>query len=215
MKKNVLLFIIFVIIFSIVGYRYFIYPLPIKERIEILESESENFRRIINQYKNSSTVSEIRKFTGLDAFVFSSYPFSNRSVFVVSAGSDQGIRKGMPVTISGDVLLGQVDRVEKRYSFVKTIFDARWSSAVRVGENSVDGLLVGGSQPTIQFLEKGSASSSGDVVYSASVQFPHGLVLGTIGVAQIDPARSFEEALLIPEVSINSVKKVYVVTDFP
>ena len=214
MKKIISILIVVVLIGSL-GYGIFIFRNNYQaSRISILEKENNNLRNILAARGSSPISAEENGFAGLNADVFSSYPFNNRNLMVISAGRRHGVRAGMPVTARGDMLIGQIQSVYNRYSIMKTIFDPEWSSPVYIGNGRINGLLVGGLKPRLKLINKEADINIGDQVRSAGEKFPFGLNFGTIAALISDPARSFQEATLAPGVALNTLRKVFIITDF-
>ncbi len=154
-------------------------------------------------------VSENRR-EALIAKVHSTYPFNHRSFFTIAAGSGDGIKAGMAVTADGNHLLGRVAEVFENESVVRTIFDNNWAISVRVGPGGADALLVAGQEPALTLIDKKSAVSEGEWVYSASREFPYGLKLGTVrGLREAD-ADPFQESDLELPYRFNEIKEVAV-----
>jgi cell shape-determining protein MreC len=180
---------------------------------DILRLENEELKRLLAFYDGVPEKAGAEGFEGLSAKVFSSYPFNDRNLIVLSAGEGDGIKVGMPVISKDGNLLGQVLRTHKYYSVARTIFDPGWSSPVRIND-STDGLLVGGVRPKIELIEKEAAIDSGSLVNSADKNYPYGLLIGSVGLVDVDPAESFQTATLNPVAGLNSVRTVFVITDF-
>lgn len=215
MRKGVVIIFFAALLFLGVAYMVFT---PSQSRLErqsqLLLAENEMLRRELTDVKNSPVAIDHDKFQGVSASTFSSYPFNDKSRIVINAGSMHGIAAGMPVIVLGDLLFGQVEKVHKRYSVVKTIFDGEWSSQIRIGDGQIDALLVGGIEPKIQFIEKGVDLREGELVYSASPLFPYGLTLGSLTDIRDDAAYAFQEALLVPQQNPSALREVYVITNF-
>lgn len=154
-------------------------------------------------------VSENRR-EALIAKVHSTYPFNHRGFFTIAAGAGHGIEAGMAVTADGNYLLGQVAEVFESESVVRTIFDNNWALSVRIGPSEVDALLATGQEPKITLIDKKSAVSEGEWVYSASRDFPYGLKLGTVRGLRNADADQFQEADLDLPYRLNEIKEVAV-----
>ncbi len=147
----------------------------------------------------------------LVAQVYSTYPFNNRSILTVAAGSEEGIRPGMVVTADGNYLLGQVTEVFDHLSNVRTIFDKDWQISARVGSAQADALLVSGQQPSLTMIDKKIAVAEGDPVISASRDFPYGLKIGTISGIESAGEVSFQQGMLQVPYQVNDLKEVAII----
>lgn len=144
----------------------------------------------------------------LVAKVYSTYPFNHRNLLTVNAGAADAVVAGMPVTIDGNFLLGQVIEVSENESVVRTIFDKDFTLSVKAGIAGVDALLVGGSQPALKLIEKNSEVSQSDLVYSAGRDFPYGLKIGKVGQLEDAVADAFKVALLELPYQANYIEEV-------
>ena len=98
----------------------------------------------------------------LKARVFSNYPFNIKNQITVGAGEDRGITKLAAVTLGENILVGQVKDVFENSSVVETIFNPGFELPVRIGEQEVDGLLQGGSEPRVVLDEKTKPVTAGE-----------------------------------------------------
>ena len=112
--------------------------------------------------------------------------------FVVSAGSEQGVTKGM-LAFSPKGLFARVVEVMPNYSRVMALTDYLSRVPVWVGENKVSAVLIGDntSRPYLQFLHENEKVKSGDIVITSGYVgvYPAGLVIGTLDEVQEDEAR--------------------------
>jgi cell shape-determining protein MreC len=146
------------------------------------------------------------------ARVFSTYPFNNHGLLTVNAGLLEGIQKGMPVLVSDTIFLGQVVEVTNGLSVVRTIFDPDWQLSAKAGNDSVDGLLIGGRKPRLTMIQKDAAFASGDSIYSAGRDFPFGLFIGE--AERVEPAAdtNFKEASLAFPYTLDNLTEVSILT---
>ena len=114
----------------------------------------------------------------LNVRVFSSYPFNNKNLLAVNAGFRQGIRQGMPATIGGAILVGQVHKTFKNYSLVRTIFSPDWELPVRIGAKKIPALLIGGPNLKLTMIVNDQPIFDGQPIFVASKDFPYGMKIG-------------------------------------
>ena len=145
------------------------------------------------------------------AMVYASYPFNLKNEILISAGREQGVEMGMAVLIEDRVLLGRVDEVFKNTALAKTILDNRWRSSARIGEDGIQGLLVGGSKPKLTFVSREVAVDLGDVIYSADSEFPYGLVLGEVLNVSLSRDKLFQEVDLGIGYDLGHVRTVVII----
>ncbi|MBI1839107.1 MAG: hypothetical protein HYR95_02350 [Candidatus Colwellbacteria bacterium] len=143
----------------------------LQDRIAILEKENEDLR--VQIFNNSIS-------SGSNVKVYSSYPFNSRKDIIIAGGSNDGFKDGDVVTFGDKILIGRISAVFNSSSIVKTVFDADWEMAVRIGVHEVDGLFKGGSNPTVTLIPQEADIKAGDLIISSSSEFPYGLEVGIV-----------------------------------
>lgn len=144
----------------------------------------------------------------LIAKVYSTYPFNHRNFLTVNAGSENGVRVGMPVAVDGALLLGQVMEVWEDKSLIQTIFDRDFSLPVRSGPKEADALLVGGQTPKLSLIEEKSDVNENDPVYSAGKDFPYRMAIGKVGPVAAVANNSLREASLVLPYRVSDLREV-------
>ena len=142
------------------------------------------------------------------AIVYSSYPFNNKSEIVISWGTNEGVAVGDVVTYGNNIIVGQVREVTAKNSVVTTIFDPNFETAVRIGTGSVDALMRGGNELTLEFIPGDANIEVGDRVVTASPEFPYGLELGQIKVIDTKGGSVFKSATLEASFEIKALRNV-------
>lgn len=112
--------------------------------------------------------------------------------FVVSAGSEQGVSKGM-LAFSPKGLFARVVEVMPNYSRIMALTDYMSRVPVWVGENKIPALLMGDntSSPFLQFLNEDEKVQKGDIVITSGYVgvYPAGLAIGFIDEIHEDEVR--------------------------
>ena len=93
---------------------------------------------------------------------------------------------------------------------MKTAFDSGFDTPVRIGPLAVDALMKGGLVPQVALIPLNAQINSGDVVYSASPDFPYGLSIGEIKEIKISSDKLFREATLEFAYDINEIRSVFI-----
>lgn len=197
----ILLIVIFFTGFFVKKERFF------DENIQ-LKKENENLKAELQGLKIENFQAKISQDGFLTVKVFSTYPFNIKSQITVNAGEAQGIKKLMPALFGKNILVGQVSETSKNYSSIQTIFDPNWQLPVRIGEKEINGLLQGGNEPKITFIEKDKPIVVGDAVYSAKQGFPLGLKVGEISEVKESAPGVFKEAVLTTPFNIGDLREV-------
>jgi cell shape-determining protein MreC len=127
------------------------------------------------------------------ASVYSSYPFNIKRELVVNVGKNQGIRGGEAVLFKR-FLIGRVEEARDDTSVVRTVFDDRWQSSVRIGSSGVDALLRGGGSPRATLIKKSEEILPGTILYDTTPDFPYALPVGEVGETQLSSDGLFQES---------------------
>ncbi len=157
---------------------------------------------------------ELTKNGYVGASLFSSYPFGFKNEILVSAGRAAGVGVGdavfVPVGKSGKILLGKIEKVFSESALMMTLFDSRFSLAVRVGSSSVDALLTGGNDPILTLIPKNAAIEKGSVIYSAGAGAPYGVPVGVVGEIRSSANALFNEAQVAVPYDTNILRDVMI-----
>lgn len=137
----------------------------------------------------------------LKAGVYSRYPFNIKNELLLDAGTEDGVKEGMPVVVLGGensrgLLVGRVEKAYETRSLIQTIFDERWQSAVRIGTRGVEALFKGGFEPRLTLIGKQSELAGGEAVMNADEKFPFGLPVASLKEVSISSDQAFKEASL-------------------
>lgn len=91
------------------------------------------------------------------------------------------------------------------------MFDSRWKSAVRVGKNGADALLVGGAVPQLTLIVKDAEIHKGSAVLNAAPDLPHDFPLGQAGQIVLSSDNLFKEAPLVLGYDLGAVRAVSII----
>jgi rod shape-determining protein MreC len=205
-------YILLVLIVVIAGTAYFTDFFLKKERGAseniLLKQQNEGLLAQIQTARIFGKDSEADDFSFVEAKVFSTYPFNIKNTITVSGGENKGIKKNMPALLGKNILIGRVSEVFEEYSVIQTVFDPSWQMSARIGELETDGLLEGGNEPKITLIEKNKPCEAGDIVYSASKEFPYGLKIGEVLKVEDDSAGVFKDAVLKIPFNVGELRTV-------
>lgn len=143
------------------------------------------------------------------AMVYSRYPMNFKNEMLVNVGSNDGATIGKAVVFQG-ILIGQVEAVFPDSALVMTVFDNRFKLPVRVGKSGLDGLLQGGSYPTVKSIVKTATLAQGDIVYAAASSLSYGLPVGEIMATSTSLDSLFLQATLNFAYDMNGVETVLI-----
>jgi len=169
---------------------------------DALKAQLATLQTVVSQLP-TSTSDTVR------AMVYSRYPMNFRNELLLNAGADDGVQSGAAVTFQG-MLLGQVQKVFSGESLVQTVFDNTLKMPVRIGASGVDGLLQGGSYPTVGSIASNATIVPGDIVYSAAPGLPYGMPIAQVAATSTSPDSLFQQATLNFPYDVNNVETVLI-----
>jgi rod shape-determining protein MreC len=150
----------------------------------------------------------------------------------IDAGTDDGVRVGMPVVAAADgagALAGSVVAAGSDSATVRLVVDARSSVVAIDQETRALGLVQGqlGGQLVMIQVRASDAIAVGDTVVSAGLTltdaggaaigrspYPRGLLIGMIQALELDPDGLTKTAFVRPAVDFSSVTRLLVVLRF-
>lgn len=160
-------------------------------------------------------LAESGKYSVKEVKVFSLYPFNDYASVSIGAGSDEGLKEGMPVLTAPGVLLGKITAVSRTKSEVETIFSPSWKSTVSVGAQRIKAVLVGGATPYVDLLPKDAPVVAGDSVSNLAPEFPIDLFLGKADEFREGSNALWLRAAVNPFFRFEDIDRVLVVMNFP
>ena len=171
-----------------------------------LKLQNERFRELLN-------FAEEGPYNTISANVIAGSPSLLRTEFlVIDKGKDDGIKEGMPVTTQ-DGIVGRVYIASKNSSQVMLITDPISAVDAIVQRTRARGIIKGNINDCImEYLENNYEIENGDTIISSGKDgyYPKGIKIGT--VKSIKASGGLYKAVVIPEVSINSLEEVVVIT---
>lgn len=150
----------------------------------------------------------------------------------IDAGTDDGVRVGMPVVAAADgrgALAGSVVAVGSDSATVRLVVDARSSVVALDQQTRALGLVRGqlGGQLVMVQVRATDEVAVGDTVVSAGLTltdavgagvgrspYPKGLLIGTIQAVELDPDALTQTAFVRPAVAFPDVERMLVVLHF-
>jgi rod shape-determining protein MreC len=173
----------------------------------LLKLQNENLKAQLQRAQDEPLPTAQTVSSGVEANIFSTYPFNMKDTIAVDRGGDEGVERAMVATVADSILLGQVVSVEQHSSIIRTIFDSHWQLPVRIGPDSINGLFEGGNDPKVVLVEK--PIKAGDGVFAASKDFPMGIKIGEIKDIKEDTGGIFKEATIRTPYNMSDIQTVY------
>jgi rod shape-determining protein MreC len=156
-------------------------------------------------------------YTTVPAQVFGSSGTDQSKVFYIDKGSDDGMKRDMPV-ISADGIVGKVrDVLGKHMSQVLAVNDQTSGAGVILETTRIRGVLKGNAAGQLEIvgLLADQRIKPGEKVLTAGgdLIFPRGLPVGTVQKVVPDPDRdSFIDVMVTPAAHLDQLDEVLVIT---
>ena len=173
--------------------------------------ENETLRRQLN-FKSA-----VPNFQLLSAEVIGHDPNNLLQYLIIDRGTADGIEPGMPV-LAGRGLVGRIAEASASSSKVMLITDPSSSVSALVQRSRATGLVQGysGHDLVMRYIPQGETVSPGDVVLTAGLggNFPKRLVIGQVASVEHRDVMMFQEAKVLPSVSLRDLEVVMVLLNF-
>jgi rod shape-determining protein MreC len=174
------------------------------QEVEILSALLDFARaQPANEYQAAAVI-------GRDPSPFLQYILINR-------GSDDGLRRGMPV-VSTQGLVGRVVAVTSNASRVQLITDPESSVNVQIGANKVAGVLVGSltSDLNITLVPQDQTIVAGDLVLTSGLggNYPANILVGQLASVRGEATDLFQSGSLQSTTDFSHLEIVLVIVNF-
>ncbi|MGH2583018.1 MAG: rod shape-determining protein MreC [Anaerolineales bacterium] len=136
---------------------------------------------------------------------------------IINRGSDDGIRRGMPV-VSQQGLVGRVAQVSATAARVELITDPAVRVSVELEPSGVDGVLTGSisGDLIIDLIPQDAAIQAGDLVFTSGIggAYPSNILIGQVTNVRQEATALFQNASVQPIVDFSRLEIVLVIVNF-
>ena len=136
---------------------------------------------------------------------------------VINRGSDDGIRRGMPV-VSQQGLVGRVAQVSAAAARVELITDPAVRVSVELEPSGVDGVLTGSisGDLTMDLIPQDAAVEPGDLVFTSGIggAYPSNILIGQVTNVRQEATALFQNASVQAIVDFSRLEIVLVIVNF-
>lgn len=178
-----------------------------------LKAELQDYQRLREQlgspaFSSYRTISAEVAARPLDTFGVS---------FIINRGAKEGVTLQAPVVVYGSTLLGFVSQLHEHTAVVQLLLHPATNLAVEIlDESNARGLLIGRRYTSLAIttVPRDAQIKSGQaVVTSAREGLPHGLHVGTIGMALREENQAYQEATITLPYDPDDVRAVNVIVE--
>ena len=141
--------------------------------------------------------------------------FENNRSFVIDKGTSDGITVGMPVIITGEIIVGKISDANYNTSKVITIIDVSSKIAAMNSSGNVSGLVRGlGSDVVFDLIAKNKKPENGDLIISSGIDglWPQGLLIGKVKEIKSEDNQVFNTADIELLANFRNFYNVFVIT---
>ena len=189
------------------------------------DRENERLKsEIVRLRRKTEEMNELRK--ALDLDLHQDYNLTKSRVIgkstesdslIISKGSEDGIREGMPVVGSTRSLIGEISSVLKSHSYVKLITheESGFDGRVQGKEDSLGVIERNGDTLKLGMVDRSADLEEGDMVvtHPGGGIYPGGIFVGEINEVVRDDAETFQSAVIKPAFNPNEFQILFIITD--
>lgn len=182
------------------------------ENVKLKEEEREN--EILREQLDFVKASEHKL---LSAFVLAQDPSGIFQVVTIDRGEEDRVEVGMPVVVSGGILVGKVKETTNTTSKVLLITDSSSSLPAIIQESQATGVVKGEMKLglVMEMIPQDAEVKNGDTVITSALggEFPKGLVIGQVEEVQRHEGELFQKARIKPACDFKKLEMVSVVLE--
>ena len=136
---------------------------------------------------------------------------------IINRGSDDGIRRGMPV-VTNQGLVGRIDAVIADGARVQLVSDPGSAINVRLQNAETDAVLLGSltGDLSLDMISQDAAVEGGELVLTSGLGggYPPDLIVGQVATVRSLEYELFQQASVQPAVDFGRLEIVLVITNF-
>ncbi len=163
-------------------------------QLRFFEEENQTLKNNLNFLRGT-------EFNYLSGRIFNKSEDKINKILVIDKGTNEGVKRGLPVINEGGVLIGVIDEATSAYSQIKLLSDNLSQISVKIqNESKSQGLLRGGFDlgTRIELVPQGETVEEGDVVVSSGLDqnIPPGLLIGYVESVRSNPHEPFQTVFI-------------------
>lgn len=136
---------------------------------------------------------------------------------IINQGSDDGLRRGMPV-VSSQGLIGRVAAVTANAARVQLISDPSSTVNVKLKNTGAEASLTGSitGELTLESIPQEASVSTGELILTSGLggNYPPDILVGQVTGVRQSPVELFQTALVQPVEDFSKLDIVMVITNF-
>lgn len=184
-------------------------------KVDSVTRENERLRDLLNLQKDHED------YRWVDGYVIARPSDEFSSTLTINRGQNAGIEVGMCAITEYGAVVGLVVEAGPNYAVIKTVLDSSLEIAATIASSDYNGMVKGGYSSGQQgllrmdYLPSNSVIRNNDqVVTTGSTMYPRELILGYIIDADFSDTGVAKYAVLEPAADIDTIKQVFIITDY-
>ncbi|WP_103665690.1 rod shape-determining protein MreC [Gracilimonas amylolytica] len=178
-------------------------------RLRAIQQENEELRNLLGyQYRSDFDLQPV--------LIVSKQLNGFNNILTVDAGTDDGLKEGMPL-VTSDGLLGKIVLAGSNYSQVMPYYNSLFRVSARIQENQANGIVSWTREPfgdlIMEFVPKTIPVDSGYVIETSgsSNQFPPGIPIGRVIRTEPEQGQQTQRIYLEPYASLTDVAQGFII----
>lgn len=182
-------------------------------RLRAAGQENERLRRLLDLSRESELTLEPVRIVGKELTQIN-------NLLTIDAGSEDGIRQGMPM-VGSDGLIGKVILVSEGYSQVMPFFNSLFRVSARLQKSNAYGVISWNGESITElemdYVPQTVDVDSGETVVTSgySNQYPANIPIGRVLRTRDEPGKETQRIFLEPYVSLYEIAEGFVVKFTP
>lgn len=184
-------------------------------KVDSVTRENERLRELLNLLEDHEDYKLV------DGYVIARPSDEFSSTLTINRGQNAGIEVGMCAITENGAVVGLVVEAGPNYAVIKTVLDSSLEIAATIASSDYNGMVKGGYSSgqqgllRMEYLPSNSVIRNNDqVVTTGSTMYPRELILGYIIDADFSDTGVAKYAVLEPAADINTIKQVFIITDY-
>lgn len=136
---------------------------------------------------------------------------------IINRGSDDGLRKGMPV-VTQQGLVGQISAVTAGAARVQLINDPGSTVNILLQQSETEAVLVGdiSGEIILELIPQAAIVQTGDIIVTSGYggSYPANLLIGQVSTVRSNAYDLFQSASVQPAVDFSQLEIILVITNF-
>jgi len=181
-----------IVLFIFIYFSFLVNRIYLSRNFSQISSKEEkkiiNYSEIIEENKRLKKILKLKEGNHFKKFVvgkvISFIPYIFPGELIVNKGKNDNVKNGMIVITKDLYLVGRVEKVGEKVSYVSTIFNSKSKVSIIVSTTGEIGIVEGGTTPflLLKYISSDSKIKKGDEIITSgySKYYPSGIKVGKV-----------------------------------